>query len=285
MSTPLYISDLDGTLLRPDATLSDYSRDGLNRLIADGLQFTVATARSVASIRQLLPGLELALPVINLNGALLSDVSSGRHQAVQAIPTEIAGQVFDLIRASGLPPFISTCSPDRDSLCYHRIENEGMQWYLDDRLKAGDNRLKQIGDLRSALADPVLCFTVIDHRLALLEELRDALAERFAGLLQSYLFANSYSDTDDIWLTVGDAQATKDQGIRQLLAQGSHSLDDLTVFGDSDNDVEMFRLAPRAIATANATEEVRILATEIIGPNSEDSVVRYLQELHGQTQR
>jgi hydroxymethylpyrimidine pyrophosphatase-like HAD family hydrolase len=41
----------------------------------------------------------------------------------------------------------------------------------------------------------------------------------------------------------------------------------------------MFRLAPRAIATANASEEIRTLATEIIGRNSEDSVVRYL---HGQ---
>ena len=69
MSIPLYISDLDGTLLRPDGALSDYSRDGLNGLIADGMHFTVATARSVVSIRQLLQGLQLSLPVINLNGA------------------------------------------------------------------------------------------------------------------------------------------------------------------------------------------------------------------------
>ena len=90
MSSALYISDLDGTLLRPDGTLSPASRDGLNRLIADGLHFTVATARSVASIRHLLAGLDLHLPVVNLNGELLSDVSSGRHQYVQTIPPEIA---------------------------------------------------------------------------------------------------------------------------------------------------------------------------------------------------
>ena len=55
-------------------------------------------------------------------------------------------------------------------------------------------------------------------------------------------------------------------------------LDNLTVFGDSDNDAEMFRLAPHAIATANATKEIHTLATETIGPNSEDSVVSYLSE-------
>ena len=59
MSSALSISALDGTLLRPDGTLSPASRDGLNRLIADGLHFTVATARRVASIRPLLAGLAL----------------------------------------------------------------------------------------------------------------------------------------------------------------------------------------------------------------------------------
>ncbi|MBT6906865.1 MAG: HAD family phosphatase [Gemmatimonadetes bacterium] len=279
MSTPLYISDLDGTLLRPDGTLSDYSRDGLNRLIADGMHFTVATARSVVSIRQLLQGLQLSLPVVNLNGALLSDLHSGRHQSIQAISPETAELVFDQIRSNGLLPFISTCASDRDHLYYHRIENAGMQWYLDDRLDTDDNRLEQIEDLRLALADPVLCFTVIDHRRTLLQDVRASLEDCFPGQLQIYLFDNSYSDVGDTWLTIGDAQATKDRGIRQLLAQGGYAIDGLTVFGDSDNDVEMFRLAPRAIATANASEEIRTLATEIIGRNSEDSVVRYL---HGQ---
>ena len=147
MSSALYISDLDGTLLRPDGTLSPASRDGLNRLIADGLHFTVATARSVASIRHLLAGLDLHLPVVNLNGALLSDVSSGRHQYVQAIPPEIAAVVYEQTRAMGPYPFISTCGPRGDALYYSRVENAGMQWLVDDRLDAGDERLQQIEDL------------------------------------------------------------------------------------------------------------------------------------------
>lgn len=46
----LYISDLDGTLLDRETTLSRYSRDTLNALMDQGLLFTVASARSVASI-------------------------------------------------------------------------------------------------------------------------------------------------------------------------------------------------------------------------------------------
>ena len=120
MSTPLYISDLDGTLLCPDARLSEFSRDGLNRLIANGLHFTVATARSIVSISQLLPDLRLELPVINLNGALVSNLKSGRHLAVQALPNDVAAQVLERSEDAGLQPFVSTCNEERDALYYNR---------------------------------------------------------------------------------------------------------------------------------------------------------------------
>jgi len=280
MSTPLYISDLDGTLLCPDARLSEFSRDGLNRLIANGLHFTVATARSVVSISQLLPDLRLELPVINLNGALVSDLESGRHLAVQALPTEVAAQVLARIEEVGLQPFVSTCGEERDALYYTSVQNPGMQWYLDDRQRAGDRRLTLTNDLHRAMNDSVLCFTVIAQQPALLSELHTDLDSSYPGLLQMYTFANSYSNVDDTWLTISDARATKAQGIRLLLDMGDYRTDELTVFGDSDNDLEMFRIAPRAIATANATPQILALATETIGPNSEDSVVRYLQTRH-----
>ncbi len=135
---PLYISDLDGTLLRPDATLSSYSRDTLNGLIADGLHFSIATARSVSSIRQLLRGLDLELPVVNLNGALVSDLHSGHHHAVHALASEICHKVYDCIAEGGYTPFVSTTNNLRDRLYYHRADSAGMRWFVDDRQRAGD---------------------------------------------------------------------------------------------------------------------------------------------------
>ena len=60
----LYISDLDGTLLRNDATLSTYSQKVLTQLLQEGLAFTVASARSIVAIQSLLQGITLSLPVI-----------------------------------------------------------------------------------------------------------------------------------------------------------------------------------------------------------------------------
>ena len=75
----LYITDLDGTLLRNDATLSDDTVRTVNRLISDGLAFTYATARSIESARTITGRLELRLPVITRNGTVLADHATGKH--------------------------------------------------------------------------------------------------------------------------------------------------------------------------------------------------------------
>ena len=69
----LYVTDLDGTLLRSDATLSPYTISTINRLTEQGLAFTYATARSIESARPIAGELNLRLPAITRNGAVLAD--------------------------------------------------------------------------------------------------------------------------------------------------------------------------------------------------------------------
>ena len=52
---------------------------------------------------------------------------------------------------------------------------------------------------------------------------------------------------------------------------------EIVVFGDSGNDIKMFQLADRAIAVANATDELKRYATQVIGSNNEDSVVKFIR--------
>lgn len=104
----LFVSDLDGTLLGPDAVLSEYSRRALRSLIAGGLMFTVATARATPSIRALLGDIALPLPVIELNGAFVTDLASGRHLMVQALSPDVASALMAMIRGRGLSAFIAT---------------------------------------------------------------------------------------------------------------------------------------------------------------------------------
>lgn len=91
----LYVSDLDGTLLRRDGTLSAQSAALLNGCMERGLLFTIATARSWNSAGPLLSKLRLTLPVITYNGAFLVDPQTKRLLAASVF----APQVMDEARS------------------------------------------------------------------------------------------------------------------------------------------------------------------------------------------
>ena len=74
----LFVTDLDGTLMRGDLTISDFTVKTINNLVEQGISFTYATARSIVSARTITSELKLNLPVITRNGAVLADNSSGQ---------------------------------------------------------------------------------------------------------------------------------------------------------------------------------------------------------------
>lgn len=132
-SPTLYVSDLDGTLLDDDARLADTTRTILVELLAQGLLFTVASARSVASIRHMLDGVRLSLPVIEFNGAFLSELDTGKHLSVQALDIALAAAVFAELTEAGVEPLLSTFDGREDHLYFGAVTNAGLQWYFDDR--------------------------------------------------------------------------------------------------------------------------------------------------------
>ncbi len=270
----VYVSDLDGTLLRDDAVLSSFSRRILSEMLDAHLLFTVASARSTTSIRKVLAGLEFHLPVIEYNGSFITDFESGEHQIVNNVAPGIVEDICDLIAASGCAPFISTYDGAKDRIYYSNVVNDGMRWYLDDH--QGDERLRPVDDVRQSFHDKVIRLTIIG-RGGLLQELEGAIKTRCNGAVETHCFENSYSP-GWYWLTVHDEKATKDQAIRIVMRAWGLEGSELVVFGDGDNDIRMLQMADRAIVVSNATDEVKRHATEVIGSNNEDSVAKFIRE-------
>ncbi len=261
-------------MLKNDATLSDYTKSKLIELLQSNVNFTVATARSLVSLQAVLRGLPIKLPVIEFNGAFISDFNTGSHKIINAIGASIVFELLSLIRKYGFFPFISSFDGKRDSLHYKKIENEGMEWYLRDRIKANDRRLKKSGSLRETLKEDIVCFTVIDKPERLID-LTLEINDNYADELEIQFMNNQYSPGWH-WLTIYDRRAAKDRAIVALLAELGLATENLTVFGDHLNDRKMFKIAANAIAVENAQGELKEYATEIIGPNEEDSVVKYI---------
>ncbi len=276
----LYISDLDGTLLRKDSTLSLYSREKLNQLVAEGLHFSLASARSVRTIRETVGDLRLRLPIVEFGGVFLSDLATGRHEVIHEIDPSIVPELHALIVENSCFPIFSTFDGREDRVYYDSVLNSGMNDYVQNRVAARDPRLRRLDDMTDAFADHMVCVTVIEPKEKL-EALAAEIDARFGETLESTLLLNVYSP-DFFWLTVHDRKATKDQAIRTLMK--IHDLQDseLVVFGDQTNDLAMFAVADRAVAVENAHPTLKECATEIIGTNEEDSVVRYImRDLRG----
>ena len=78
----LYISDLDGTLLNNSGHISENSLAILNGLSEKGLLFSIATARSIMTARDLLGALRLNAPIVLMNGVFLFDLKANKATTV-----------------------------------------------------------------------------------------------------------------------------------------------------------------------------------------------------------
>jgi Cof subfamily protein (haloacid dehalogenase superfamily) len=277
MNAPaLYLSDLDGTLLDSSGEVSERTRRSLHALLEAGLPFSVASARSHFSIKKLF-GAEMPfrLPIIEFNGAFLTDYASGRHLEVYSLGKDFGEEVFDRVLGAGLRPFVCSFDGREDCLHYDELINPGMKWYEERRRAAGDPRLRRTLDLRGTMSEEVVSLTVMAPDEPRIKALRDELRETYGERLQLFCYENEYS-AGNWWLTIHHENASKHiamRGLKERYAPGALVI----AFGDNVNDLAMLQHADVAVAVGNAVEPVRAAAHHVIGTNDEDSVVSFLE--------
>lgn len=282
MTAHLYVSDLDGTLLRSDATLSAAARDGLNQLLDAGLAFTVATARSTPAIRALLAGVRLTLPVIELNGAFISDLNSGHHVQQRMLAVEVAAAAVRALLKASLEPILTSWDGVDDHVYYRDGAqlNGGNAWYISEKHGYGDPRLRRHDDL----ADVAGIERIAAVTTFLPDSQATALADKLRLLLGDFALVTSapngyipgYTEVQ-----IFHPEAEKGSAITRLRENLGLADGPLTVFGDHLNDLPMFELADHAIATANAHPAVLERADRVVEANNDDGVIRFLLTEHG----
>jgi len=276
MSQPsLYLSDLDGTLLNAEGALSERTRTGLVELIESGVQFTVASARGYFSITKLFGDVPFRLPIIEFNGAFLTDYKTGEHLEINSLGQSLGEEIFDRVLAAGQRPFVCSFNGEEDCLHYDELINAGMEWYENRRRTAGDPRLRRTAALRQTMAEDVVSLTVMDQSESKIRALRDELEAVYGSKLQLYCYENEYSK-GTWWLTIHHEKASKHiamQSLKERFCPGA----ELVALGDNINDIEMLKAADRAIAVKNAVPELLSVADHVIGHHDEDSVIQFLQ--------
>jgi len=271
----LYVSDLDGTLLDPH---SDFPRawvDRLNRLIDRGLKFTIATARNYDSVHPILHDVNLQLPVILFNGAYLTDFRTGENlEQSNYIQRDVVYELLELVAPLEQDPFVYTFD-ERHRLYYRNATNEGSQAYL--KSLEGDGRLQYVDEYQFKDGERIAGLLLIDTPAAL-DSTHRQLREQFPDNLNLY-FAKDIARPKFNWLQMFHHHADKGKMLRTLSQHLDTPLSDIVVFGDYLNDLEMFKIAGKAIAVGNALPEVQAEADQVIGTNARGAVLDYLESL------
>ena len=266
----LYVTDLDGTLMRNDLSISDFSVRTINELVEKGFAFTYATARSINSAREITGRLKLKLPVITRNGAVLADNATGKYLEKAVFTEEEVKLLKELIPELPRCGFVSCFFGDDMIKAYVPVEHtvcfQGyLDYYKNDRAKT------EVPDLESMFCGIPGYVTLISSK----EDL-DPVYERVRKYPGWECIFQKDIYRDEYWLEICPQNCTKAKTILKLKKE--YGFDKVIVFGDSVNDLPMFKAADEAYAVANAIDELKGAATAVIGSNEEDAVAGFLKE-------
>lgn len=267
----LFVTDLDGTLINSKREVPKRSLEILNKLIEKGVNFTVATARTPATAVEILQNLNLKLPVALMNGVLIYDTKELKYIDIKGIEKEAVNKVLDIFKNYKKSPLVYGVK-DNHLWVYHK-EFENVYEYNFYKERA-DKQLKtfvKVEDYHGSLRDSnIINFVAFDNY----EKIK-AIAEEIKCI--EGITVNYYKDVyeDCYFLEAYSSEASKANGIKYLSKYIEYSK--VICFGDNLNDIPMFELADEAYATENAVEEIKKIATDVIGSCEENGVAEFLE--------
>ncbi len=271
----LYVSDLDGTLLSHNSILSDYTRKHLEIILDKGIPFTVASARSLTTIKEILLDLPLKLPVITLNGACLMNYDDEKKILTSYLNEIKANNILNFLEKNDAS-FIFTSEEREKSKCWLPSKrNHCVELFYQDRVEKKDPRLKIFDNLKDIdlKKEKVISFTIIEEATKskeIYKKLQQETNDNFA------IYPMGIDENNYQWTTIQDDQATKGTGLKKVSELIDIPLKEVTVFGDNLNDLSMFELAGNSCAVNNAHPDLKKVAHKIIPEHFQDSVINYI---------
>lgn len=263
-------TDLDGTLLRSDGTVSDRSRAALRAAADAGLLVAFVTGRPPRWLDVLVDETGYVGVAVGANGAVLYDVTEERLVTAHLLAPELMHAIALAIRAE---------YPD----VHYAVEyGHGFaaepgyvhDWDINPPYDRRGDPIAQplIADLKSITAQPAVKLLAKDHNTdadAFLDAATVIVGDR-ATITHSSSFG---------LLEISSYGVTKATGLAELAERNHIAPHEVLAVGDMPNDVPMLQWAGRSYAVANAHPSVIEVADELIGSNDEDAVAALIESL------
>jgi hypothetical protein len=249
----LVVSDVDGTLLTKDKTLTEGTRRAVRRLEESGVGFTITSSRPTIGMRFLIEPLQITLPVGAFNGSSIVDAQLNPIEQ-HLIPASAVQRSIDILDEFGVDVWLFT--------------ND--QWLA----RSGDGAYVPL-EKRTIKADPIIVpdFTpYLSSACKLVGACADAaLLQRCEAAMQKALGAQATAvRSQSYYLDVTPPGCDKGTFVQAMAKRLGVSTGAVATIGDMQNDLAMFRTSGISIAMGNATDDVKKLATHVTTSNADE---------------
>ena len=273
----LFVTGFDGALYDEKEGITPYVLFELNQLIHDGMPFTIATERTPASLVSDLKNVELQLPVIAMDGAVLYDVKDKRYLATNGLDRKLADAICAHADKKGYHYFRNVVWENVLLIYYNDFKDfkseAEKQTYLSNRRSPYRNYVN--GEVPE---NGIVVYILL--------VLKDAEADTLEAELRAMdtknelLFLRDKSETPEEYchLKIYHKNATKEYMLHRLIEEIPQKK--CVAFGSNKNDVSMLAAADLSFATADAVPEAVVAANQQLKGYGGDSIVRKISHLY-----
>lgn len=258
----LVATDLDGTLVRQDGTVSDFTRDVIATLDDRGVPVVFVTGRPLRWAAEVFEYVGAHGLAVISNGALVWDVARDRVDLTRAIPVDEGLAACHRIREAVPGSCFAVESLDGIAL------EEGFL----ERYPLPDDARR--GPLETVFDAPVLKILARHEELGAQEFWDKAAAAVGDDVVVTWSSATAL-------LEISGRDVTKASTLALLCDRMGILREEVLAFGDMPNDLPMLRWAGTSYAMANAHPTVHEVAAHVAPANDDDGVARVLAGVFG----
>lgn len=255
--------DMDGTLLNNSSEISEKNQYAINELVRKGIKIIFATGRTFKSAQHYAKQINLDLPMITYNGALIKKILSEEELFSSKIDLEASKKLFRFAEKNNI--YVKTYIDD--VLYVAKDSEEASRFSIRHRIP-----YKVVGNFSENISERVYMIVSIDS------------AENINKLKQDFLQyetdSMSYTTSTTYSLEIMSSSISKGKSLEKLCSKMNIERNQVLAMGNSLNDLEMLKWAGVGIAMKNSDESLLSRHCLVSShSNEEDGVYYQLKEL------
>ena len=287
LSIKLIVTDMDGTLLNGTMDISDRATEAIYRAQESGLEFAVATGRTVKSGYGMVKEKGITCPFIELNGARMFDANE-ELQFTRAIDKDETKALIEIMDKYGIHNEFYT----EDAIYSSHSMDEYMKSFkavfqsinrsLSDaevtEMVAGrlhDFNIQTVDDYGFLYQDPKIkvlkaIFNTVDDE-AILGEIKNDIESTLTNLIVTSASSKN--------IEINNKLANKGQAVSEYAAMRGYKPNEVITIGDNINDVTMLQWSEHSYAVSNAHTIAKKAATYSAPSHEEDAVAQIIHRV------